>query len=44
MFRQIALALAIARSSAWDPDNVDDQPDDEYTPWKFIFPNEVFIY
>merc|ERR1711990_995914 len=40
MFRQIALALAIARSSAWDPDNVDDQPDDEYTPWKFIFPNE----
>merc|ERR1711914_656 len=39
MFRQIALALAIARSSAWDPDNID-EPDDEYTPWKFIFPNE----
>merc|ERR1711917_158719 len=42
MFRQIALALAIARSSAWDPDNVaeNDQQDDDYTPWKFIFPNE----
>merc|ERR1711990_752526 len=40
MFRQIALALAIARSSAWDPDNAWDQPEDEYTPWKFIFPNE----
>ena len=42
MFRQIALALAIAQSSAWDPDNID-QPDDDYTPWKFIFPDEVFI-
>merc|ERR1711917_128525 len=39
MFRQIALALAIARSSAWDPDNAD-QSDEDYTPWKFIFPNE----
>jgi len=46
MFRIIALAFAIARSSAyayeddhWEDDHHDDHHD-EYTPWEFIFPDE----
>ena len=49
MFRIIALAFAIARSSAyayeddhWEDDHHDDHHD-EYTPWEFIFPDEVVI-
>jgi len=46
MFRTIALAFAIARSSAyayeddhWEDDHHDDH-DDDYSPWEFIFPDE----
>ena len=50
MFRTIALAFAIARSSAyayeddhWEDDHHDDH-DDNYSPWNFIFPDEVVTF
>ena len=47
MVRLIALAFAIARSSAYayEDDHHDDYYDDhdDMGPWEFIFPNEVGI-
>ena len=38
MFRIIALVFVIARSSAYA---YEDDHHDEYSPWEFIFPDEV---